>query len=140
MIKFTFWVSIVLTLAGCMATRPPTLDRMGPGGNRFAAQSPNNELDSLLDKYSGSSSSKQEPSREVYQNRLSASAQLQLGMDKQNVQIQLGSPSEVEVAGQAKYGNERWTYEDTFSTVNGYVTATKLIYFENHRVVGWETN
>ena len=131
-------VSVLILVAGCISTRPPTIDTMGPSGKSFASPSPYDNLDSLVESEMARSTESSAPND--YEFSVSLLSQLQLGMGKQNVQIQLGSPNEVEIAGQPKYGNERWTYEETFATANGYMTATKYIYFENHRVVGWEVD
>ena len=64
--------------------------------------------------------------------------QVSIGMPKRYVQMQLGVPAQVEVAGNPDYGNERWTYEASMPTSNGYITQRRYIYFENHQVVGWE--
>ncbi len=63
---------------------------------------------------------------------------LRLGMNKRNVQQRLGSPSVVEVAGNPKYGYERWTYESSVPTMQGYMKERRVIYFERGQVVGWE--
>jgi hypothetical protein len=64
---------------------------------------------------------------------------LRLGMKKSNVQMQLGRPNLVEVAGNPKYGYERWTYETAIPTMSGYMTERQVIYFEQGQVVGWES-
>jgi len=58
------------------------------------------------------------------------SAQLGLGMNKQEVVDSLGRPYKVEIAGNPSFENERWAYK-----MNG---ATKYIYFESGTVQGWE--
>lgn len=65
---------------------------------------------------------------------------LRLGMEKNRVQRNLGSPMEVEVAGNPKYGNERWIYERNVPTLDGYYTERQVIYFEGGSVVGWESH
>ncbi|MCB0377546.1 MAG: hypothetical protein KDD33_03575 [Bdellovibrionales bacterium] len=64
---------------------------------------------------------------------------VKVGMARRSVQMHLGSPSEVEQAGNPKYGNERWTYEKSVPTLDGYYKEKKVIYFEGGEVVGWET-
>ena len=68
-----------------------------------------------------------------------AEDQLRLGMPKQFVKRYFGRPNVVEVAGNPVYGNERWIYERKVSTLDGYYTEKKVIYFEGGRIVGWET-
>lgn len=60
----------------------------------------------------------------------SSSGGVSLGMDKDAVRQNWGSPNRVEVAGNPSNENERWVY-----SVNG---ATKYIYFESGVVQGWE--
>ena len=64
---------------------------------------------------------------------------LRVGMARRNVKLSLGSPSQVEVAGNPIYGNERWTYERSVPTLDGFYTEKKVIYFEGGSVVGWES-
>ncbi len=64
---------------------------------------------------------------------------LRLGMNKNNVQRYLGRPGLVEVAGNPKYGFERWTYETSVPTLRGYMKERRVIYFEKGQVVGWES-
>lgn len=65
---------------------------------------------------------------------------VRLGMQKNKVQLHLGHPTLVEVAGNPKYGNERWIYERSVPTMDGFFTEKKVIYFEGGSVVGWETH
>ncbi len=60
----------------------------------------------------------QRTSREIY-----------LGMDKDQVIDRWGRPDQVEIAGNPREGNERWTFFD-----NG---QSKRIFFEGGRVQGW---
>ncbi len=53
-----------------------------------------------------------------------------LGMRKNDVLESMGSPLQVEIAGNPRNENERWLYE-----LNG---ASKYIYFEAGEVQGWE--
>lgn len=65
---------------------------------------------------------------------------VRLGMQKTKVQLHMGQPTFVEVAGNPKYGNERWIYERSIPTMDGYYTEKKVIYFEAGSVVGWESH
>lgn len=67
-----------------------------------------------------------------------APEELRLGMEKSSVQGKWGSPQRVEVAGGPESGFERWTYLKTVPTMDGYTQQTKVIYFEQGSVVGWE--
>lgn len=73
---------------------------------------------------------------EDYQ-RPARSSELFLGMAMRDVQMSWGSPHSVETAGDPSYGNQRWIYKRGFSRLGG---ETKIVYFEEGRVVGWETN
>ncbi len=61
-----------------------------------------------------------------------------VGMTKQAVHESWGDPEVVEVAGNPMYGNERWKYVEYVSSVDGYQTETRIVYFEAGRVAGWE--
>ena len=63
---------------------------------------------------------------------------VKVGMARRNVKMRLGRPVDVETAGNPKYGNERWIYEKSVPTLDGYYKEKKVIYFENGNVVGWE--
>lgn len=78
----------------------------------------------------------------IYQNnrKLSSTDNIHLGMQKNRVKRSLGLPSQVEVAGNPKYGNERWVYVRSVPTLDGYYKEKKVIYFEGGSVVGWESH
>jgi len=78
----------------------------------------------------------------IYENnrQLASTDNLRLGMQKNRVQRSLGAPSQVEIAGNPKYGNERWVYERSVPTLDGYYKEKKVIYFEGGSVVGWESH
>lgn len=59
----------------------------------------------------------------------SSSSEVYLGMDKQSVLRKLGKPNRIDIAGDPRYQNERWSFYD-----NGRV---KFIYFESGQVQGW---
>lgn len=60
------------------------------------------------------------------------------GMAMTDVQSAWGQPHAVEVAGDARFGNERWIYREGLSQKWGTKSA-RVIYFEEGRVIGWET-
>jgi hypothetical protein len=64
---------------------------------------------------------------------------LSLGMGKSSVESHWGQPQQVEVAGNPEMGFERWTYQRNVPTIHGYTQQTRVIYFENGNVVGWES-
>lgn len=61
------------------------------------------------------------------------------GMTKQAVKDSWGAPDEVLVAGNPMYGNEQWTYREQVTSSEGYMTETRVVYFEGGIVVGWST-
>ena len=63
-----------------------------------------------------------------------------LGMTKNAVKESWGEPDVVESAGNPVYGNERWHYVSSSFSTDGFQSEKRLVYFENSRVSGWETN
>lgn len=61
-----------------------------------------------------------------------------LGMPQTLVKRSWGDPDAVEVSGNPRFKNERWTYETNVSTPDGYRLEKKSVYFEGGKVVGWE--
>jgi hypothetical protein len=61
-----------------------------------------------------------------------------LGMNTKDVLAAWGRPREVETAGDSSRGNERWLFYQSNSLRYG-IEKAKIIYFENGRVVGWES-
>lgn len=61
-----------------------------------------------------------------------------LGMSQKAVMESWGDPDNVEVAGNAIYGFERWRYNRYISGNEGYQKEMRIVYFEGGRVVGWE--
>jgi hypothetical protein len=61
------------------------------------------------------------------------------GMTKQAVRDSWGAPDEVLVAGNPMYGNEKWMYREQMTSSEGYMTETRVVYFEGGLVVGWST-
>jgi hypothetical protein len=67
------------------------------------------------------------------------SSQLTLGMSTSRVRDLWGQPQEVENAGDATSGNQRWTYLTGLK--RGWGTSDyRVVYFERNRVVGWENH
>jgi hypothetical protein len=62
-----------------------------------------------------------------------------LGMDRDDVLSIWGDPREVQVAGDARLGNERWIYPMGLSSPWS-LGQSRVVYFESGRVVGWETH
>lgn len=69
----------------------------------------------------------------------SGSSGVRLGMAMDEVTQVWGDPREVDTAGDPALGNQRWTYTDGFSSRYS-LGGKKIVYFEEGRVVGWETD
>lgn len=127
---------LVALITGCLSTTPPSVNNaFYHGGMEVVPDSPE-EIESMLQE-------QREPHlQELLAEKINyggyESNQVSLGMPKRYVQMYMGAPTQVEVAGNPNYGNEKWTYEIAIPTPNGYVTERRFIYFENHEVVGWE--
>ena len=129
--KLFFLAFIGLSLTACITQRPLQNQPRKTYNQSF------NEIDDLeriLDNRSTENFDYSD--RRVSSYRPKAS--VRIGMGKKNVQSKFGSPDEVEIAGNPKYGNERWTYERNVRTSRGSYEERKVIYFENGTVVGWE--
>jgi hypothetical protein len=64
-------------------------------------------------------------------------ADIVLGMTKEAVIESWGDPESIEVAGNPRYGNERWHYVEYNSTSEGYQREDREVIFEAGRVAGW---
>jgi len=62
-----------------------------------------------------------------------------VGMNQQAVRESWGDPDAVNVAGNEIYGNQAWSYTKMVSSDDGYTKQHRVIYFENGRVIGWES-
>lgn len=54
------------------------------------------------------------------------------GMEMKQVSNSWGEPGDVHVAGDPREKNEKWVYREGLN-------QTRIVYFENGRVSGWET-
>jgi hypothetical protein len=81
--------------------------------------------------------SRDEIAQESVQNAL-ARRDVVKGMDMVDVRQVLGTPTRVEVAGNTgeSADHQRWTY---FHGLTRGVSRAQVIYFENGKVIGWET-
>ena len=61
------------------------------------------------------------------------------GMEMNDVRSILGSPRDVETAGDPQQGNERWVYTDGSRGALNH-GASRIVYFENGRVAGWKSH
>ncbi len=62
-----------------------------------------------------------------------------LGMTQKAVTESWGDPDLVEIAGNPVYGHAAWRYSRFVSDGDGFNRQTRIVYFENGRVVGWQT-
>jgi hypothetical protein len=72
--------------------------------------------------------------------RLIEANDIALGMSQKAVLESWGDPDNVEVAGNAMFGYERWRYSRYVTGNEGYEKETRNVFFEGGRVVGWERN
>jgi hypothetical protein len=70
-----------------------------------------------------------EGTRDLIQKRSIHSGEIYIGMDKNEVMQVWGKPARVEIAGNPKSQNERWSFRE-----DGNV---KQVYFEGGKVQGW---
>ena len=64
--------------------------------------------------------------------------QITLGMRMHEVRYLWGTPQEVETAGDPSMGNQRWVYYTGLSS-KWSLGSSRVIYFEEGRVAGWES-
>ena len=62
-----------------------------------------------------------------------------LGMALDGVRASWGRPAEVQFASHPSQGVQRWIYIKEIPSPDGYLKERRIVYFENQRVVGWET-
>lgn len=70
--------------------------------------------------------------------QIDLSEDVTLGMSMQRVRKLWGNPAEVDTAGDARLGNQRWTYIDGLSSRYSVRKPARIVYFERGRVAGWE--
>ena len=63
--------------------------------------------------------------------------EITLGMRMSDVVAIWGEPRDIETAGHANQGNQRWTYYQGLSS-RWSMSATRIVYFEQGKVAGWE--
>lgn len=132
--KFILLSIIGLMLCSCISAHP-----LSPNRRIHPEFSDLDDLEMMLLNEHDSIYETAAPKRNTA-SHFDVSRNIRLGMARQNVKMSMGSPTQVEVAGNPKYGNERWTYERSVPTLNGYYTERKVIYFEGGSVVGWENH
>lgn len=62
-----------------------------------------------------------------------------IGMNRLAVKDSWGDPDELEIAGNPTRGNERWTFVESIGSSDGFKVQERVVYFENGKVIGWET-
>jgi uncharacterized protein YceK len=69
-----------------------------------------------------------------------APEQIRIGMAKPDVISAWGRPTDIETAGDARLGHERWVYFRGLSSRWGLSSgqSQRVVYFEGGRVAGWE--
>lgn len=134
-------LGLVQLLTGCamigidMGSDPMT--NRSPAG---WSSDPSTDSSSHSGDNSGSSRDSEEAKNErEHRRRLAIMNQdILLGMTAQDVQSAWGTPRDIETAGFPGSGNERWVYYNGNSTTYG-MQRPRVVYFEQGRVVGWES-
>lgn len=62
-----------------------------------------------------------------------------IGMPNELVKKSWGDPIQVETSGNPLYKNEKWRYIRSITSSEGFKQERRIVYFENGKVVGWET-
>lgn len=62
-----------------------------------------------------------------------------IGMPNDLVKKSWGDPLQIEVSGNPLFKNEKWRYSRSVSSSEGFRQEKRIVYFENGKVVGWET-
>ncbi len=127
--KLLFLTMTSLLMTSCLMSPQPS----APSRQGYDALSDLDNLEMLL----------LNDQQEIYENKDAVAPttdQLRLGMQSQRVKRNLGLPTLVEVAGNPALGIERWIYEQSVPTLDGYYKEKKVIYFERGSVVGWESH
>lgn len=138
-----FWMALgvaTFPLTGCATFNSLFAQDEGP------ADAGADVIDEAADRISGGSPSQRLAQKAVTDTELeeriakaSSMGQIVTGMRSVDVQRVWGEPTEVEIAGEAHAGNERWVYRDGVSSYWG-LKPTRHVYFEAGRVVGWRLN
>jgi hypothetical protein len=68
-----------------------------------------------------------------------ANQDVAIGMTQAQLRRSWGEPTRIETSGRPEFLNQRWIYTQQISTPAGFVTQTRVVYFEGGRVTGWET-
>ncbi len=64
-------------------------------------------------------------------------SEILLGMPMSDVRSAWGDPADVEIAGDASMGNEKWVYPIGLETGLG-AYSQRVVYFEHGQVAGWK--
>lgn len=78
------------------------------------------------------------PSEEM--KSLMQSQDIAIGMPMDYVLKAWGDPIAREASGNPLYKNEKWRYNRSISTSDGFKQEKRIVYFEGGKVVGWETD
>ncbi|HTL12288.1 MAG TPA: hypothetical protein VL588_07360, partial [Bdellovibrionota bacterium] len=66
-------------------------------------------------------------------------SEVYLGMPMEQVRTAWGDPRRIQIAGDPGFGHQRWIYETGAEAGGEGTTGTRVLYFEQGRVAGWET-
>ena len=99
--------------------------------------------DNYVDSFESSAAARQHyAEKEEPMDRIQSAVEHQdlvLGMDMSDVKSAWGEPRDVETAGSASQGNQRWVYINGLSgSESRQLASSRAVYFERGKVVGWE--
>lgn len=122
--KYLYLLAIIITAAGCAALSP-----VGPLGD---TPSYNQRRPVPTQEYHLAT-------QRTLATKDAQSGDIYMGMAAEGVRNSWGRPEEVEFAGHPSFGHQRWVYIKEIPTADGYLRQRRIVYFEQNRVVGWET-
>lgn len=99
------------------------------------AREAQNTRDEVSSPYEGLSN---HSNREELNQEAVEAGDVVLGMNMEQVMSSWGRPSDVEIAGDAESGNQKWTYSGGLMG-RLKINPARIVYFERGRVAGWET-
>lgn len=67
------------------------------------------------------------------------SGDIAIGMSRDAVRESWGRPRVIDYSGHKELGNERWVYQDSKPTSDGFEEMQKIVFFKAGVVVGWKT-
>jgi hypothetical protein len=139
--------AIALTLSGCATGEPkpytelyfsesPTAASADQNPGLLLLEDPEKLKEELEERQERESEARL--AREAAIQRAIASRDVVVGMSADDVARIWGEPHDVDYAGDDGSPHQRWTYSEGWTSRYG-VAPQRVLYFENGRVAGWET-